>query len=191
MFSSHRSLNIFVVLFNCSVSFCGKFEENYIVADNFVSKHIMVDNRQVQDKTFDDIQKAFEQARKTPYFDATPRTFHSFIVTSNRIATIEDLKNDYKKRRNGDKATIYFDDFHTARVAGINLKLKKGKTSMYEVVSCTQYDQGAIRVTARTFFKKNVTVFDIRHLNFVKLQKDMYCYGFHMAVPQNVCMNTK
>ena len=153
MFFSHRSLNIFVVLCNWSVLFCGKFEENYIYA--------------------------------------TPRTFHSFIVTSNRIATIEDLKNNYKKRRNGDKATIYFDDFHTARVAGINLKLKKGKTSMYEVVSCTQYDQGAIRVTAKTFFQKNVKVFDIKHLNFVNLKRDMYSTGFHMTMPQKFCMNIR
>ena len=187
MFSSHRSLNIFVVLCNCRVLFFGKLEENYIVVGNFVSKHIMVDNRQVQNITFNDIKKAFEKARKTPFFDATPRTFHSFFVTLNRIGTIQDLKDNYKKRRNGDRATIYFDDFHTARVAGINLKLKKGKTNMYEVVSCTQYDQGSIRVTA----KRTSKFFNIKHLNFVKLQREMHCAGFNMAVPQNVCMNTK
>ena len=191
MFSSHRTLNIFVVLCNCSLLFCEKCEENYIVADNFVSKHIMVDNRQVQNITFNDIKKAFEKARKTPFFDATPRTFHSFIVTSNRIGTNQDLKDNYKKRQNGVRATIYFDESHTARVAGINLKLKKGKTNMYEVVSCTQYDQGSIRVTAKTFFQKNVKVFDIKHLNIVKLQREMYFAGLNMAVPQNVCMNTK
>ena len=112
---------------NCSVLFCGKFEENYIVADNFVSKHIMVDNRQVQNITFDEIKKAFEKARKTPYFDATPRTFLYCDFKSDR--NDRGPKNNYKKRRTGDKATIYFDDFHTARVAGINLKLKKGKNN--------------------------------------------------------------
>ena len=59
MYSCHRAVNIFVVLRNCSVLFCAKEEENYTIADNFVSKNIMVDNRQVQNITFDDIKKAF------------------------------------------------------------------------------------------------------------------------------------
>ena len=61
MYSFHRAVNIFVVLCNCSVLFCAKLEENYTIADYFVSKHIMVDNRQVQNITFDDIKKHFKK----------------------------------------------------------------------------------------------------------------------------------
>ena len=52
----------------------------------------MMNTRHVQNKTFGDIEKAFGEARKTPYFDALPRKSHSFIVTSDQNATIKDLK---------------------------------------------------------------------------------------------------
>ena len=118
----------------------------------------MMDTRYVQNITFGDIDKAFGEARKTPYYDAIPTKFHSFIVTSDQNATIKDLKDNYKKKRKGDNATIFFDEFHNATVAGINLKLKPGKTTKYEVVPCTQYNQGSIQVTAKTFFEKKSTL---------------------------------
>ena len=120
-----------------------------------------MDSRHSQNITFGDIDKAFGEARKTPYFDEIPRKFHSFIVTSDQNATIKDLKDNYKKKRKGDKATIFFDEFHNATVTGINIKLKPGKTTKYEVVSCTQYNQGSIQVTAKTFFEKSQSFFTL------------------------------
>ena len=170
---------------------CVKSRETFIISENLVEKHIMVDARPVQEIPYEIIMSRFKAAQRTPNFGSRKRKFHSFLVTSNRTITRKDLERVSKnKPTNTEKIDVNSTDLKPKPVVVINLMITRNKTSeLYKVTYCEFSNEATFELGGyvKEDRRRQNKEYYINHLSNAQLTSAEICHGFKSKRPARTC----
>ena len=164
--------------------------DKFIISDRLVDKHIMEDARPVQNISKENILSRFKKAQRTPNFGSIYRSIHSFLVTSNRKNTLEELQRVSKnKSKDTKKIEVNSTDLKPNPVVVMNLMITRKKSEPYMVRNCEFSNEATFELDAdvtediRTHSKK----YYIKHLSNAQLKNAIKCHGFESMRPAGTC----
>ena len=189
MFPPRALLAIFYlyIYINCR---CVKSRETFIISENLVEKHIMVDARPVQEIPYEVIMSRFKASQRRSNLGSIYRSTHSFLVTSNRTITRKDLERVSKNKfRNTRKIEVNSTDLKPNPVVVINLKITRNKSEAYMVISCEFSNEATFELDGDVTEDRRAhnNTYNIKHLFNAQLKNAIKCHGFESMRPARTC----
>ena len=175
---------LYIHIFNqCVVS-----SDKFIISERLVDKHIMEDARPVQNISYGDILSRFKTAQRTPNFGSIYRSTHSFLVTSNRKITLEELQRVSKnKSKNTKKIEVNSTDLKPKPVVVINLMITRNKSDPYMVINCKFSNEATFELDGMVTEERQNSKYFINHLFNAQLKSAEICHGFQSMRPARTC----